>query len=376
MATFDGLSRRSVTINPLFSSELRAQLPSECHRQRLLRAVNEVLPQLEHVGEELSDESEGILKRLESSKRRLRQGCSISMGLQAWKRYRREASSAEPKRGMAGIAGDRSNVTKEGGWVCVRCESGNDKSRSICEVCEENICFPDASSALDRCRRRELSPGTHYSLSEKQENAILLHEIGTAYMRSSEQFQKLSVVFGLRGSSSKTESPSLSPVSTSATHCGDLTVEGMDVHVSVSFQTPKLQRLTFMSFSFYGPRLTRHLFAFRCFHSGVEIRWWQSVPLLSLCGPRFLGQVPIPQLKCARTAYRQFQRGTIQGRIHIQENRDLNVGRGLVGEEQYLALSDCRPAGRCQQIPRRSTSIACCQGERRASSFRAAGYRC
>lgn len=120
-----------------------ASLPSEAHRQRMLRELNFLLPRMEELGARLS--------RRPRTRRRSR----VSTGVNPWMAYV-EATRASTKTayGIAGISGYAHVLQQNGGWRCTGCHSMNERSQSSCSSCQAPSCvlerglLPEASEAF------------------------------------------------------------------------------------------------------------------------------------------------------------------------------------------------------------------------------------
>lgn len=120
-------------------------LPSDAHRQRLLREVNDLLPRIEELASRLA--------RRPKTRRRRR----TFYPLDPWAMYMttlNPATSSVPD-GVAGAAGRAQDIGVAGGWRCTGCGSMNERVQSECAACEapsshlEPGLLPDATEAMN-----------------------------------------------------------------------------------------------------------------------------------------------------------------------------------------------------------------------------------
>lgn len=100
-----------------------AFMPTEAHRQRLLREINDLIPRIEELGSRLS-------KRPRTRRRR-----RSFHAANPWDSYLRRAATSNDGQRVAGATGDASKLADDGGWQCCVCNSFNEQRIRDCRAC-------------------------------------------------------------------------------------------------------------------------------------------------------------------------------------------------------------------------------------------------
>jgi hypothetical protein len=146
--------------------DLETCLPSEIHRQLLLRELNHLLPRIEELGARLSkrfflEPRYSANACLHAAQRRPRLSVRITTIGSPWLSYAASLESRSNDRttdhphvdGIAGVVGRGREILANGGWLCVSCSATNRASTASCTSCQ-NIAASlseKACASLTRC---------------------------------------------------------------------------------------------------------------------------------------------------------------------------------------------------------------------------------
>lgn len=143
--TYPVISSAPVVRTPEQKSGQNFSVPSEAHRQRLLREVNFLISRMEEIGSRLS--------RRPKTRRRQRMTGPVN----PWSTYINRSRSAVATFVNSASSDDNGyycSSDQSDSWTCIGCHSNNRRSMSCCRSCKAPSCvlerglLPDASEAM------------------------------------------------------------------------------------------------------------------------------------------------------------------------------------------------------------------------------------